>query len=156
MYQYNNFILFQNRKLHCDVKFILSFEIINMNQGIKLHTERKPCPDPLSGVLFPEAFYSNDEEEKVRLFNTFPSLESALDVLTCLQAEVRIHSLLKSFQHLSTYFHSCDIYYWFIETFIKTLNVKIFHAFFVQLIISIVTFSQINYHWIYGVNLCTK
>ena len=42
--------------------------------------------------MFPKRFYTADEEARAKAFDMFPSLEVALDALTCIEAEVNIHT----------------------------------------------------------------
>lgn len=47
----------------------------------------------ITGEMFPKRFYTADEEARAKAFDMFPSLEVALDAMTCIEAEVNMYSV---------------------------------------------------------------
>ena len=65
----------------------------------------------ITGEMFPKRFYTADEDARAKAFDMFPSLEVALDALTCIEAEVIICILnpRKYTSSVCTFIHSTYI-----------------------------------------------
>eukprot|EP01035_Chromulina_nebulosa_P031713 gene31713-42295_t len=94
------------------VKFRLELrgQVDMIYEGIKYHKENLSAPDPLSGEMFPKRFYTAGEEARAKAFDMFPSLEVALDALTCIEAESPRVAVKLIFDRMRDWFLSVVIF----------------------------------------------